>query len=112
MTERLRHYGFAVCLIMAGGEVLADAGWTDYVPVRELTPTIHERFILRLEAAENPSGCRSKEYFYQDYEIRGSDKMFYALLEALTSGRKVRVYVTGRCDLKGYSEISSVTIVP
>ncbi len=112
MRKRLRHYGFAACLIVPGAEALADAGWTDYVPVRELTPTIHERFIVRLAASENPSGCRSKEYFYQNYEIRGSDKMFHVLLEALASGHQVRVYVTGRCDLKGYSEISSVTIVP
>ena len=112
MRKRRRHYGLAACLMMAGAEASADAGWTDYVSVLELTPTIHERFIVRLAASENPSGCRSREYFYQDYKIRGSDKMFHALLEALTLGHKVRVHVTGRCDLKGYSEISSVTIVP
>jgi hypothetical protein len=90
----------------------AVAGWTDYVPVAELTPTIHGRFLVKLKVPENPSGCKNKEVFYQDYNIPGSEQMYDALLKAVASGKKVRVYVTGKCELNGYSEISSVAIVP
>lgn len=90
----------------------AVAGWADYVPVAELTPTIHGRFLVKLKISENPSGCKNKEIFYQDYNIPGSEQIFDAILKAVASGKKVRVYVTGKCDLNGYSEISSVAIVP
>jgi hypothetical protein len=90
----------------------AVAGWTDYVPVSELTPTIHGRFLVKLKVTENPSGCKNKEVFYRDYDISGAEQMYDALLKAVAEGKNVRVYVTGRCDLNGYSEISSVTIVP
>ncbi len=67
---------------------------------------------MKLDVSENPSGCRNKQTFYQDYALRGSDKMFRALLEALSTGKRVRVFVTGGCDINGYSEISSVSIGP
>ena len=91
---------------------IAVSGWTDYGTVAELTPTIHGRYLVKLNASGNPSGCDDKTVYYQDYALPGSDRMFSALLEAVASGMQVRVYVTGRCDLKGYSEISSVTVVP
>ena len=90
----------------------AGAGWTDYVPVTELTPTINGRFLVQLKLSENPSGCKNKETFYRGYGIPGSEQMFQTLLQAVASGKKVRVYVTGACELNGYSEISSVGIVP
>ena len=88
------------------------SGWTDYVPVAELTPSTQGRFLVKLKVSENPSGCKNKEIFYQDYSIPGSQQMFDTLLKALESGKKVRVHVTGKCELNGYSEISSVAIVP
>jgi hypothetical protein len=91
---------------------VAVSGWTDYVPVEELTPTTHGRFLVKLKVSENPSSCQNKEIFYKDIYSPGSDQMFHALLEAVASGKKVRVYVTGKCELNGYSEISSVSIVP
>ena len=92
--------------------LLAAAGWTDYATVSELRPTIHHRYIVKLNVSENPSGCRNKDTFYQDYIVPGSDQMFRTLLEAVTTGKQVRVFVTGKCELKGYSEISSVGIIP
>ncbi len=38
--------------------------------------------------------------------------MFGTLLSAVEHRKEVRVYVTGKCDLDGYSEISAVSIVP
>lgn len=99
-------------LALFAGDAWAVAGWTSYGTVAELNPTIFGRFLVKLDVSANPSGCRSKEWFYRDYTGTGADHMFRALLAAVTSGQKVRVYVTGVCDLKGYSEVSSASIVP
>lgn len=88
---------------------IASSGWTSDVFVAELTPTSQGRYLVKLNVSQNPSGCRDKSVFYQDYNL-GSKEMFETLLQAVVSGKRVRVYVTGKCDLNGYSEISSVTI--
>jgi hypothetical protein len=90
----------------------AGAGWTSYGRVTELQPTTAGRFLVRLDGASNPSGCRDESWFYRDYAGVGVELMFHALLGAATSNLTVRVYVTGRCDLNGYSEISSAGIAP
>lgn len=112
MKIRLRCATSLSILLSVPTMAFAVSGWTDYVPVVELTPTIHGRYLVKLKVSENPSGCKNKEVFYQDYNVPGSKEMFSALLDAVASGKKVRVYVTGKCELNGYSEISSVTIVP
>lgn len=99
-------------LLGAPAATFAASGWTEYTSVTELTPTVHGRFLVKLNTAKNPSDCKDEKTFYQDYGMPGSEQMFRTLLEAVTSGKKVRLYVTGGCDLNGYSEISSVSIVP
>jgi hypothetical protein len=91
---------------------IASAGWTDYVTVVELIPTSHHYYKFRLPVKKNPSGCKEKNWFYQNYGSRGSDKMFDTLLEGIKSGLRLRVYVTGICNIDGYSEISSIGIIP
>ena len=112
MKIKLRFSSYLFALLSVPITAFAVAGWTDYVPVAELTPTIQGRFLVKLDVSKNPSGCKNKEVFYRDYNIPGAEQMYDALLKAVTSGKKVRVYVTGICDLNGYSEISSVAIVP
>ena len=90
---------------------MAGSGWTDYVGVEEIIPTARHYYEFRLPVTENPSGCKTDEWFYQDYSSNGAEEMFATLLEALRSRLNVRVYVTGKCNLSGYSEISSVSIV-
>jgi len=51
-----------VPIIYAGG-----SGWTDIVTASELIPTARHYYELKLQVKENPSGCRNKEWFYQDY---------------------------------------------
>ena len=77
-----------------------------------LTPTVHGRFIVKLDVASNTSDCSSKDSFYRDYGRPGAELMFRTLLDAVTAGKRVRVYVTGACDLNGYSEITSVSLIP
>ena len=92
--------------------VHAGSGWTDFVTAAELVPTARHYYEVSLPVKENPSGCSNKTWFYQDYDSPGSDMMFKTLLEAIKSGIRMRVYVTGKCNLNGYSEISSVSIIP
>ena len=91
--------------------VQAAAGWTDYVTIEELVPTTRHYYEVRLPVKENPSGCKNKTWFYQNYGSRGSDKMFDTLLEGIKSGFQLRVYVTGICNLNDYSEFSSVSVI-
>ena len=108
-------FSFLACLgalLCIQSTAFADSGWTEYSPVSELTPTNQGRFLVKLRVSKNPSQCTNNEIFYRDYGATGSEQMFRVLLEALASGKRVRVYVTGRCELNGYSEISSVSIVP
>ena len=91
--------------------VLASAGWTDYVRVSELVPTTKHYYEVRLPVRDNPSGCREKNWFYQNYESPGSERMFEVLLESLSSDVRLRVYVTGVCNLNGYAEFSAISVV-
>ena len=101
-------------IIIAGWSLDASAssGWTDYAGVVELVPTIHHRFKVAVAVKQNESGCKQKQWFYQDYDTAGSREIFITLLEAVSSNKQVRVYVTGRCNIDDYSEISSVGIRP
>lgn len=90
----------------------ASAGWTDFATVAELVPTDRHYYEVRLPVTENPSGCKNKSWFYKDYGSLGSDKIFDILLEGIKSGLRLRVYVTGVCNINGYSEISSVSVIP
>ena len=112
MKSRL---GFIACLgalLFAPVSAIAGAGWTEHVPVAELVPTSGGRYLVKLNIPKNPSGCKNENMFYQDYSVPGSDYMFRVILEAVASGKMIRVFVTGKCELNGYSEISSVGIVP
>ena len=91
---------------------LAAAGWTDYAKMAELVPTARHYYVFRLPVEKNPSGCQDKNWFYQNYDAIGADQMFDTLLEGIKAGLRLRVYVTGVCNLDGYSEISSVGIIP
>jgi hypothetical protein len=111
MVEKVTRSAGAVLALLAA-PAMADAGWTDLGIVQELTATIAGRYVVKIAVNQNPSGCRDKQTFYQDYSDRGSDKMYATLLEAAATGKRVRVFVTGGCELNGHSQVSSVAIVP
>jgi hypothetical protein len=112
MARRSTTILFQLLLSLTPFQVFAEAGWTSLGQVVELTSTNQLRYLVTLRVAANPSDCRNKTTFYQDQRSPGSEQMFRILLEAATGGNMVRVYVTGNCELNGYSEISSVSIVP
>lgn len=102
----------AIALLPLPTPARADAGWTEYVRVTELVASDRHYYRFRLALEDNPSGCRDESWFYRDFGGTGADKIFDTLLEAIKSNLRVRVYVTGICNLDGYSEISAVGIVP
>lgn len=102
---------FLALALSLADTVWAAAGWTDAGAVDELIPMAKHYYVVRLSGLRSPSDCKNKEWFYQDYTTIASEKMFLALLEALRSGLRVKVYVTGLCNLDGYSEISSVSVM-
>ena len=111
---RLKKYKqliMVLCLALLSNTTWSVAGWTSYGTVVELNPTMAGRFLVRLDVSTNPSGCKNKQWFYRDYSGTGSEYMFRALLAAFESGQNVRVYVTGICDINGYSEITSASLV-
>lgn len=103
---------YSVCMLLFSSDAHAGAGWTDYARVAELIPTAHHYYEVRLPVNENPSGCNNKVWFYQDYRAPGSDKIFETILEGVKAGIRARVYVTGKFNINGYAEISSVSVIP
>lgn len=99
-------------LLFTSFSSLATSGWTGYGYIIELQPGIHHRYNVNIDVKGNNSSCKQKQWFYQNYEISGAREMYLALLEAVSTLKLVRVYVTGRCDINGYSEISEVGIRP
>ncbi len=107
--KRKQLANFAIACLFISRTVSADSGWTDYGTVAEIQPSGAHYYSVRLAVKNNMSGCKDKEWFFQDYGGPGAREMYSTLLEALKSGLRVRVYVTGRCNLDGYSEISSLS---
>ena len=113
LSKKIKCIILVVCLgLFTSSQACGESGWTSYGSVIELNPTIFKRFLVKINVASNPSRCKHTQGFYHYYSGVGSEYMFHALLGAVTSGKKVRVYVTGGCDLDGYNEISSVSIAP
>ena len=100
---------FLSCFTLAGATAArADAGWTDYVEVVELIPTSRHYYEIQLALKDNPSGCREDDWFYLNYDLPGAEKMFDLFVDGIQKSLRLRVYVTGVCNLNGYSEISAV----
>jgi len=105
-------YSLLTLLLLISFSCQATSGWTDFGYIIELQPTIHHRYNVNIDVKGNSSSCRQKQWFYQSYDLSGAREMYLALLEAVSTKKLVRVYVTGRCDIKEYSEISEVGIRP
>jgi hypothetical protein len=111
-VPRFTLIAIAICVLLLPGVAWASAGWTDDVKVVELVPTGRHYYEIQLKVTKNPSGCRNKNWFYIDYQSRGADEMFDLFVEGIQSSLRLRVYVTGICNINGYSEISAVGASP
>jgi len=101
-----------IYVLILSSTAQAEAGWTDEVTVIELIPTGRHYYELRVAEKNNPSGCREKDGFYINYDARGADQMFDLLVDSIKKELRLKVYVTGLCNLSGYAEISSVSVSP
>jgi hypothetical protein len=89
----------------------ADSGWTESARIGEIQSDDFGRLVLRLELGSNPSGCRESAWFIREPGA-ATAQILDVLLTAVRAGRPVRVYVNGVCHLKGYAEISAVSLAP
>lgn len=103
---------FGLCLLSLPPLSRAAAGWTGYASVIELIPTGRHYYEVKLKVSDNPSGCREKNWFYLNYDAPGADKMFELFVDNIQSTLRLRVYVTGVCNINSYSEISAVSASP
>lgn len=99
-------------LLLSGASHGGVSGWTETTRVITLQPTTQGRFLVRLDTDEKVSGCRERDWFFRDYTGLGAELMFEVLLEAAVRNQSVQLFLTGRCDLDGYSEFSEVRLTP
>lgn len=111
MTRITRLLILPLVLVAASHFAHAGAGWTASGRIAELQSNEFGRILLRVEVGSNPSGCRDGAWFYREGS-NATQQMLDVLLTALRAQRPVSLYVTGLCHLKGYSEISAVSISP
>jgi hypothetical protein len=91
--------------------VQAGSGWTESARIGEIQSDDFGRLVIRLELGSNPSGCREGGWFIRE-PGPATAQILEVLLTAVRAGRPVRVYVSGVCHLKGYAEISAVSLAP
>jgi hypothetical protein len=102
---------FALATLLPA-QARAGAGWTDHVEVIELIPTGQFYYEIHLLGGDHNSGCREKDWYYLIYDAPGTDKMFDLFVDSMQSKLRLKVYVNGLCNLKGYSEVSAVSASP
>ncbi len=94
-----------VAILPLPSAATGNAGWTAPGLVTALVAGERGRILLRIDSDENPSGCREPAAFYLDEDRAPSQQVFDLARDALVHRLPVRAWVTGRCDLKGRSEI-------
>jgi len=99
-----------ILLSLSVNSAWAAAGWTGYGTVEEIYPVASGVFYVRLNLPSNPSGCPT-DWFYNDGTGVGANRVYGTLLSGMSTVKMLRVYVTGKCDQWGYSEISSVSVM-
>lgn len=98
-------------LCALSNSALSDAGWTAKGEILALSATSFSKIVIRGNFPENISGCRDKERFYFDFGRPGTRFIYDLLLTAVASDKRIKLRVTGNCELKGMSEISEASIL-
>ena len=97
-------------VLLASNPISAESGWTSTTQVIEITATTAGKFIIHATPEKNPTDCKDKERFFLDYSLPGANKIYLLLLDAAVSQLPVKLYITGRCELFGMSELSKASI--
>jgi len=108
-----RYFSFILALaLLLPVQARAGSGWSQTVEVVELIPTAKFYYEIHLRGGDHGSGCREKDWYYLVYNTPGADKMFDLFVDSMKSKLRLKVYVNGLCNLKGYSEITAVSATP
>lgn len=97
--------------LLLSGPLQAESGWTSSTLILEITATTAGKFIIHATPKKNPTDCKDRERFYLDYGLSGANKVYDLLLDATVSQLPVKLYITGRCELFGMSELSKASII-
>jgi hypothetical protein len=115
MRQRASALVVLIVLFMSAGSAWASSGWSDYGLIGEfnqqggVTPG-NEMLFFQVAPTSNPSGCATPNSYYLPVVTDLQKRLFVMLLTAKTSGKRVRLYVTGTCHVWGYSEIQGAII--
>lgn len=111
-TDHLTSMRILIFILLSTLLTVAEAasGWTSYGKVIELQPDSDFRFRVLLDVKENPSRCRKPQWFFATYQASGADQIYDSLRDALVYDLHVKAFVSGVCDLKGFSEISAINV--
>lgn len=104
-------YRLALGLALIANESAADAGWTAKGYIQSLTATSFSRLVIQASFPDAISDCRDKSRFYMDYGRPGTGFAHELLVAAVSTGKPVQLRVTGKCELKGMSEISEARLL-
>jgi hypothetical protein len=115
MRHRVCSIVAALLCAAAMAPASASSGWSDYGLIGEfnqqasVTPG-SEMLFLQVSPTTNPSGCSTANSYYLPVVTDLQKRLFAMLLTAKTSGKRVRLYVTGTCHIWGYAEIQGAVI--
>jgi hypothetical protein len=110
MNTSLRTVALFSLLALIATTAAAKSGWTESGYLDEIEATGLGKFIVRGTLADNPSGCRNETGYYLDYSTNGAEQIYSLLLQSIATGNRVKLHVTGSCELNGLSEINSASI--
>ncbi|GAA5214267.1 hypothetical protein ACFSJ3_04400 [Corallincola platygyrae] len=108
----MRAAGIWTLIVVAvwSGNVAAEAGWLPAAQIKSLTVSHHGRYMVELDSSKTLKGCSQPNMYFIDFDALGAEQSYQMLLEASIAKRPVQLYITGRCALKGISEVSSVRL--
>lgn len=110
MNSFLKILAAAIMLLGSSSSAYSEAEWTNSGYIQEVQATTSGVLVVRGKMGGNPSGCKDGDSYYADYSTKGTEKIFSLLLQSIAARNRVKLFVTGRCDLNGMSEISAAAI--
>lgn len=110
MNSNIKILATTIMLFGSISSAYSEAEWTNSGYIQEVQATTSGVLVVRGKLGGNPSGCKDGDSYYADFSMKGTEKIFFLLLQSIATRNRVKLFVTGRCDLNGMSEISAALI--